>query len=115
MTDRERAVSNDFYDIITDIVLPGGMNINPANSAVQPVGGDIRIIYLNRAEVGPMSISEFTYPSIPALYGLQDSFDPTALISSGITRVQGGALNLTGRGVVIGFLDTGERVIILSS
>lgn len=115
MTDRERAVSNDFYDIISDYILPGGVEVNPVNVAIQPVSGDIRIVYLDRREVAPMSISEFTYPTIPKLYGLQDSFDPTALINSGISKVQGGALNLTGRGVVIGFLDTGERVILLSS
>lgn len=109
MTDRERAVSNDFYDIISDYILPGGVEVNPVNVAIQPVSGDIRIVYLDRREVAPMSISEFTYPTIPKLYGLQDSFDPTALINSGISKVQGGALNLTGRGVVIGFLDTGIR------
>ncbi len=46
---------------------------------------------------------------------LRESFDPTPLVRSGITQVQGGSLALTGRGVVIGFLDTGERVIIMSS
>ena len=111
MTDRERAISDDFYDIITDFILPGGVEVNPANAAIQPVGGDIRIIYLSRAEVEAVNISNFTYPVIPKLYGLmqQESFDPSALISSGISRVQGGSLNLTGRGVVVGFIDTGIR------
>ena len=40
---------------------------------------------------------------------LRESFDPTPLVRSGITQVQGGSLALTGRGVVIGFLDTGIR------
>lgn len=111
MTDRERAISDDFYDIITDFILPGGVEVNPANAAIQPIGGDIRIIYLNRAEVEAVNISSFTYPVIPKLYGLmqQESFNPSALISSGISRVQGGSLNLTGKGVVIGFIDTGIR------
>ncbi len=109
MTDRERAVSNDYYDIISDIVLPQGVVADPDDVTIQPVGGDIRIVYLNRETIGPMTINEFTYPSIPALYGLQDSFDPTALLNTGISKVQGGSLNLTGRGVVIGFLDTGIR------
>ena len=59
-----------------------------------------------------MSISAITYPVIPSLYGLmqlRESFDPTPLVRSGITQVQGGSLALTGRGVVIGFLDTGIR------
>ena len=59
-----------------------------------------------------MSVSNFTYPIIPSLYGLMqiaESFDPTPLIHSGITQIQGSALALTGRGVVIGFLDTGIR------
>ena len=110
MTDKERALSNDFYDIIADYRLPGGVEVNPANIAIQPVEGDVRIVYINRSEVEGMSISNFTYPAIPKLYGLmQGDFDPSALINTGISRVQSGYLNLTGSGVVIGFLDTGIR------
>ena len=36
-------------------------------------------------------------------------FDPSPLIKSGILQAQGQPLNLTGRGVVLGFLDTGIR------
>ena len=112
MTDREKIVSNDYYDLITDFVLPGGVSGNLRDAVYQPVSGEIGISYVNRNDVPPMSVSNFTYPIIPSLYGLMqiaESFDPTPLIHSGITQIQGSALALTGRGVVIGFLDTGIR------
>lgn len=112
MTDREKIVSNDYYDLITDFVLPGGVSANLRDAVYQPVSGEIGISYVNRNDIPPMSVSNFTYPIIPSLYGLMqiaESFDPTSLIHSGITQIQGSALALTGRGVVIGFLDTGIR------
>ncbi|MDO4464370.1 MAG: S8 family peptidase [Bacillota bacterium] len=112
MTDREKIVSNDYYDLITDFVLPGGVSGNLRDAVYQPVSGEIGISYVNQNDVPPMSVSNFTYPIIPSLYGLMqiaESFDPTPLIHSGITQIQGSALALTGRGVVIGFLDTGIR------
>ena len=112
MTDREKIVSNDYYDLITDFVLPGGVSANLRDAVYQPVSGEIGISYVNRNDVPPMSVSNFTYPIIPSLYGLMqiaESFDPTPLIHSGITQIQGSALALTGSGVGIGFLDTGIR------
>ena len=112
MTDREKIVSNDYYDLITDFVLPGGVSGNLRDAVYQPVSGEIGISYVNRNDIPPISVSNFTYPIIPSLYGLMqvaESFDPTPLIHSGITQIQGSALALTGRGVVIGFLDTGIR------
>ncbi len=113
MTDREKIISNDYYDLIADYTLRKGMN-DLEGTVYQPVNGEIGVAYVERSAVIPMSVSSFTYPVIPKLYGLmQDQqgkvFDPTPLIRSGITQVQKGALNLTGRGVVIGFLDTGIR------
>ncbi len=59
------------------------------------------------------------YRDIPFVYGLmQDQilpsspgeiFDPNALLESGILAVQDEPLSLTGRGVLIGFVDTGIR------
>lgn len=112
MTDREKIVSNEYYDLISDYVLPGGIQGYLRDAVYQPVNGEIGVIYANREELPPMSVNTFTYPVIPKLYGLMQlpqTFDPTPLISSGITQVQRGALGLTGRGVVIGFLDTGIR------
>lgn len=51
---------------------------------------------------------------IPRCYGLISSEE--VLESAGILQVRRQAgLNLLGQGVMIGFVDTGERVIILSS
>lgn len=118
MTDREKIISNDYYDLIADYTLSAEMS-GLEGVVYQPVSGEMGVAYVERSSVIPMSVSSFTYPVIPKLYGLmQDqqgrAFDSTPLMRSGITQVQGGALNLTGRGVVIGFLDTGEGVIILS-
>lgn len=67
-----------------------------------------------------------TAPGIPGITGAEvlpetvagpqgQAFDPSPLITSGITQVQDPPLNLTGRGVILAFADTGERVIIMSS
>lgn len=120
MTDREKIVSNDFYDLVIDFRVSTGLGEELADTVFQPVDGQIGVAYVNRAVIPPMSVSNFTYPAIPKIYGLMQNrlggtFDPTQLIQSGIIQVQEGALGLTGRGVVIGFIDTGERVIILLS
>ncbi|MDE7404725.1 MAG: S8 family serine peptidase, partial [Lachnospiraceae bacterium] len=114
MTDQEKILSNDYYDLITDYVLPEDIRASAGDYVYQPISGEIGVTYMNRANIPlPMSVSNFTYSVIPKLYGLmqtpQETFDPTALLRSGITQVQRDALNLTGRGVVIGFLDTGIR------
>ncbi len=117
MTDREKIISDDYYDLITDYIHPSISNTNVRDFVFQPVEGEIGIAYVNRKEAAPLTISEYTYPVWPKVYGLMQLqeeagqiFDPTPLIRSGITQMQRGPLNLTGRGVVVGFLDTGDGV-----
>jgi subtilisin family serine protease len=69
-----------------------------------------------------MQVFFMAYGEIPFVYGLMQDppsaggtggtgavFDPNALAESGILEVQGEPLSLTGRGVLIGFVDTGIR------
>ena len=120
MTDREKIMSPDYTEILSDFTLIKGLGHSIQDYVSQPIDTNLVLTYINEKELEP--ITEFTYRSIPKIYGLmQDEpgekvvFDSTPLMQSGILQVQGAPLNLTGRGVVIGFLDTGERVIILSS
>ncbi|MBQ8878909.1 MAG: hypothetical protein IJ029_09290 [Lachnospiraceae bacterium] len=124
MTDREKIASNDYIDILSDYSQPEELDTVVEDYVFQPIDTNLGITYINKTEVEPLSIRNFTYRSIPKVYGLMQmngggtfatSFDPTPLLNTGILQTQGEPLNLTGRGVVLGFLDTGERVIIMSS
>lgn len=109
MTCQEKILSNEYYDIITDYntSYPPDENLDFCSISVERL---YNIIYVNRRQVPPLSISAYIYRQIPKLYGLmQDSFDTLALNSAGITQVQRPPLELTGKGVVLGFLDTGIR------
>lgn len=111
MTDREKIISNDFYDLIIDYEILDEVTENTPDYVYQPVDRDIGIAYVRRRDIPPIGIGGgYPYQEIPKLYGLmQANFDPTPYIRSGITAVQRPPLNLTGKGVVIGFLDTGIR------
>lgn len=121
MTDREKIASDDYIDVLSDYSQPEGLDTIVEDYVFQPIDTNLGITYINRTEIEPLNIRNFTYRSIPKVYGLmqidesqestnlQTSFDPTPLINTGILQVQGEPLNLTGRGVVLGFLDTGIR------
>ncbi len=116
MTDREKIASDDYFDVLSDYSQPEELPITVSDYVFQPIDRNLGVTYINRNEISALSARDFTYRSIPKVYGLQQietmpggAFDPTALMRSGVLQVQREPLNLTGRGVVLGFLDTGIR------
>lgn len=108
---KEQIYSNDYYDFIIPF---GEQTIIPAlGSCVQRVDEEYDILFYARDALPPLRLENFAYNIIPKCYGL---LDQTALEVSGIIRMQNQpTLALKGEGVLIGFLDTGERVIIMLS
>lgn len=109
---KEMIISNNYYDLITDfpVWLLGNDTENKCSVSVE---GLYDLVYFERGELSNIQEYFFSYRSVPKLYGLMQEggniggFDPTSLIASGIAQVQREPLNLTGRGVVICFIDTG--------
>jgi len=105
---REKIISEQYYDVITDYFL-GGLEESGYDLCATEVGGEFNVVYINRRDVVNAGEYLFQYRSVPKLYGLMQvgEFDPNNLIEPGILRVQREPLNLTGRGVVACFIDTG--------
>lgn len=108
---KEQVYSNDYYDFlvyygdITSIAQPA--------DCVQRIDEDYDILYYNRQGLQPLSLATYTYAAIPNCYGLMDQ---TALEVSGILRMQNQpALGLKGNGVLMGFIDTGDGVLVMSN
>lgn len=133
MTCREKILSNDFADLITDFIIPEGSFGERLEYCQTTLESDLQISYFDRRNVNTQDINVLRYNFIPKCYSIMEEgmlmpmqredfgnttsqmFNPDPLIDSGIIRVNNAPLNLTGRGVIIGFIDTGERVIIMSS
>ena len=133
---RNRILSNDYRDILVDIDIPleslfEGRVENP-DYCEQTLLENLRILHVAASQALPLDSTEYRYQYIPKCYGLlqdedipgeiaQLQADPgavpdlTALSEAGILSVSGPPLELTGRNVIIGIIDTGERVIIMSS
>lgn len=107
---REKILSSQYADLILDFI-PPARSVFPENITdycYQTVG-DYQILHINREQVPSLAVDLFPYSSTPHLYGLmqQDNFDPGSLINTGIYQIQRSPLALTGRGVILAFLDTG--------
>lgn len=114
MTCREKILSNDYVDLITDY--------EGAEQFFEAMGADFchhrideyyGVTNVRRSETPPMSIGYYGYSAIPNLYGLMQTgsvpFNPECLNAMGNIQVQNPPLALQGNGVIIGFIDTGIR------
>lgn len=108
---REQVYSDEFFDFIVSYEETNEQTI--AGACIQRIDEGYDIFYYPREGLPPLSVGSYSYSEIPKCYGL---LDQTALEVSGILKMQNQpVLALNGRGVLIGFIDTGERVIIMSS
>ncbi len=120
MTCKEKILSNDYADLITDYVVADELSGTlPIDFCFHGIDEGYGVVNVNRSMVPPMSIAYYGYSAIPAVYGLMqiesNIFNPENLAQTGSIQVQNPPLSLQGAGVVLGFIDTGERVIILLS
>lgn len=131
---KERILSDNYVDFVVDF--PVEIALTPGNDLCDiELGEGYAVVYESLPVANAYWGGPFHYRYTPKLYGLmdlqsmggdtagkvvaaqlaQEPFDPSALIASGILGVQREPLSLTGRGCVICLIDTGERVIIMSS
>lgn len=95
--------SNNTYDFIVSSDEERAPLVEPV--CIQPINEDYSIWYYDRSTVPPLSISRYSYTSIPKIFSLMDT---TSLDVSGILSIQNQpALALKGEGVLIGVVDTG--------
>ena len=95
--------SNDVYDFIVSNDERNTPLIEPV--CAQSIGSNYAVLYYDRSTVPPLSISRYSYTSIPKLFSLMDR---TSLDVSGILSVQNQpGLALKGEGVLVGIVDTG--------
>lgn len=118
MTCREKIISNEYADLITDYVMADELSVSsPVDFCFHEIDEGYGVANVNRTMIPPMSISVYGYTAIPAIYGLMqieggiggDIFRPENLAETGNIRVQNPPLSLQGAGVILGFIDTGIR------
>lgn len=103
---RERILSEAYRDFI---IRQGRSELlgtlNPNELCEQEADFSYRVVYLEESQAEPMTLERFGYQTIPKCYTIIDS---VAMNSAGITQIQNyPGLQLKGRGIMIGIVDTG--------
>ena len=113
MNCREKILSEDYMSILLDYV-PEEANQEDEAFCYQQVDGTLGIYYLDRSAVLPLSPVNYLYRYLPQLFCLgafpaagSRTFRTEPLEGSGILAQQRPPLELTGRRVVMAFIDTG--------
>lgn len=123
MTCRERILSNDYADILGDVILSGDYEYDlPFDYCFHQITQDLGVLYIDRSVNENFRMGQRAYSLTPKCYGLMEyggkrmlmaaqdrNLNTLSLAESGILAVQGQPLNLTGKNVTIGFIDTGIR------
>ncbi len=105
-TCREHILSEDYWDFIGNLVrTPFFDSIMQGDHCEQDAGFDYKCIYLPRETADSVTLSKFSYNSIPKCYA---PLSMETLNQTGILPIQNyPTLQLKGSGILIGFLDSG--------
>jgi len=123
VTCKERILSNDYADILGDVILTGDYEYDlPFDYCFHQITQDLGVLYIERSSTENFRMGQRAYSLTPKCYGLMECGDKLVLraaqnrnlntlsmAESGILAVQSEPLNLTGKNVTIGFIDTGIR------
>ena len=103
---REKILSEDYRDfIVSDIRMPFLQDMLEKDYCLQNPGFFYQCAYLSKSVIKPVSLENYSYFSIPKCYSL---LSMQALNQAGILPIQNhSTLQLSGKQVMIGFLDTG--------
>lgn len=107
---REAVYSNEWYDFMLrrDDPLPDEGD----DVCLIETNGMYLSWYFKPENLPALNFSTYSYKAVPKCF---TPLSPQALDESGILRIRNQPnLSLTGEGVLVGIVDTGERVIILS-
>ena len=115
---KEMILSDDYADWIIDFELTEelqALDKNNVEYCARQIDRGLGLVFAKRNQMEPIGLLNYAYQRLPNLLGLQEittdsiggSFDNTPLFSSGILQVQQAPLNLSGKGTIIAFLDTG--------
>ena len=88
MTCREKILSNDYADLITDYVVAEELSgTSPIDFCFHGIDDGYGVANVRRSMFPPMSIGYYGYSAIPVLYGLMQTgeivFDPENLAQTG--------------------------------
>lgn len=122
---RDRILSEDYFDYIADYdVMQLYGRMEGADFCYTRIDEDLYVVYGSREDNPNYDIETVRFESIPKCFGLMDegmsvmqaqiensfqNFNYTPLIKSGIIETNNAPLSLTGRNVVVAFIDTGIR------
>lgn len=123
MTCRERILSNDYADIVGDVILTSDYEYElPFDYCFHQITQELGVLYMERRITENFRMGQRAYSLTPKCYGLMEygketvlgaaqnrNLNTLSMAASGILSVQGEPLNLTGKNVTIGFIDTGIR------
>lgn len=110
MTCKEKILSEDYGELIVDYTNPFMTEEENQRYCFTRVNSRFGIAYAPQSDLDSIMGSLYVYHTLPKVFGLMaEDFDPISLISSGILQTQRPPLSLSGRGVVVAFVDTGIR------
>lgn len=112
MTCKEAVYSEEVLDYIVGIYQGEDYILTLYNPVCYMSYDNIQgVIYQEPGQITSETIEKYGYAAIPNVYGLMSE---EALEESGVLRIRRQPyLDLYGQDVLIGFVDTGERVTIL--